>query len=466
MSLLTVIRNGKKQTVEVPDGVTLSSALRENGFYHPHPCGGKGTCGKCSVEVNGEIVLSCQKLLLGDTTVILPDTEEALASSSSVTVPRGELCLCLDIGSTTLAMAAVAGGEVIATLVSENPQRAFGADVISRIEYCMKNGTHELRAAVTSAVNELSQKLLESVGMAYSEVMYVSGNTTMLHIFAGVDPSPMGRAPYTPEFLGEVRTAGESLGLERVGEAVLLPGIAAFVGADIVSGIGYVGLPEGGGYRLLIDLGTNAEIALFSKERILCTAAAAGPCFEGANISCGMSASRGAVYAVDEDGRCSVIGGGEAVGICGTGLIDAIAYGVKSELIDEGGYMEDGELQLCGAVTLTGRDVRELQLAKSAIRAAVECLLTREGITYSEIEGVYVAGGFSASLNVENAAYIGLISEEVTKKLHGIGNSSLMGAVKYATSCKDSFPDLRNAQYVDLSADSRFSRLFMEYMYF
>jgi len=191
-----------------------------------------------------------------------------------------------------------------------------------------------------------------------------------------------------------------ALGLSGVKTVVSLPGISAFVGSDIVAGMEYTGLPEKGTHRLLLDLGTNAEIALFSEKGILCTAAAAGPCFEGANISCGMSASPGAVCAVTMDGVCTVIGGGEAKGLCATGLIDAITMGVRQELIDETGYIEDESMEICPGVTLTQKDIREFQLAKSAIRAGMECLIRKAGISFADISHLFVAGGFSSGLNV------------------------------------------------------------------
>ena len=268
------------------------------------------------------------------------------------------------------------------------------------------------------------------------------------------------------DFLNEKRESAQVLGLRGVETVVALPGIAAFVGADIVAGMEHAGLPEKGKYHILLDLGTNAEIALFSESGILCTAAAAGPCFEGANISCGMSAAPGAVCACAEDGTCSVIGGGEAKGICATGLIDAIALGVRQELIDETGYLEYDPMPICGDVTLTGRDVREFQLAKSAIRAAMECLVRRAGITFDDVAHLYVAGGFSAGMDIQNAVFVGLIPEELEEKFIGVGNASLLGCVKSACSEETSALPLNAAQYVDLSSDPLFTQLFMEYMMF
>ena len=470
MPKLRIIKQNEEKTVPFTGTVLIRDILTEHGYVLPHLCGGRGTCKKCEVTANGEKVLSCRHTVSEDTVLILPDSEELSVSvgAEGSGIATENMHLCLDIGTTTvvLALAEADSGTVVRSVTAANPQRTFGADVISRIEHCMKSGVGKLRDVLVQRIAEMTAELLGKFGIKSIDRMYVSGNTTMLHIFRGVDPTPMGTAPYTPAFLGEVRSSGEACGLPQVREIVLLPGISAFVGADILAGINYVGLPEDDRWRILLDLGTNAEIVLFSRERILCTAAAAGPCFEGANISCGMSAADGAVYAVDENGRISVIGNVLPKGICATGLVDAIAYGLKHEIIEESGYMEDDELELAEGVSLTQRDVREFQLAKSAIRAATECLVKRAGIELSKVEGLYVAGGFSASLNAENAARVGLIPEELAEKLIGINNSSLLGAVRYAVCDGKGTIGSERAEYVDLSADAHFAGLFMEYMAF
>ena len=470
MGKLTILRRGKREEVSFEGTPLLSNLLAEKGYFVPHPCGGRGTCGKCTVLYNGKSVLACRTALSGDGEVILPDAEEisSVTGAGETGKLTENLCLCLDIGTTTLALALVSldEGAVIRTETCPNPQRAFGADVISRIDYCMKNGVGMLQKVLLQRVEELTRRMLLSFGLSKVERMYVAGNTTMLHLFFGVDCSSLGVSPYTPKFLAPRQSEGEDLGLTCVGEVLSLPGISAFVGADIVSGIHCVGLPEEGKWRILLDLGTNAEIALFSRDRILCTAAAAGPCFEGANISCGMSASEGAVCAVESDGSCTVIGGGEARGLCATGLIDAIAEAVRREDIDETGYLEEDPLPICGTVSLQGKDVREFQLAKSAICAGLECLVERANLSWDDVDAFYIAGGFSAGLKVDNAAFLGLFAKELAPKAVPVNNASLQGAVKFACRPKEFRLPLDNAEYADLSADPRFSELFMEYMMF
>ncbi len=469
MPILTVTQQRKTENISFEGSVLLSDILAEHGYFVPHPCGGRGTCKKCTVLLNGESVLACRSTLTEDATVLLPDREQISTVTGGEETARltENVCLCLDIGTTTLALALVSLDEqrMIRTVTAPNPQRSFGADVISRIDHCMKNGVEDLQKVLLNQLHGMASSLLSSFGLTEVDTMYVSGNTTMLHLFFGVDCSPLGVSPYTPVFLETKTVPADSLGFSGIGNIVSLPGISAFVGADIVAGIHYVGKPEEN-YRILLDLGTNAEIALFSGDKILCTAAAAGPCFEGANISCGMSASEGAICAYSPDGEITVIGGGEAKGLCATGLIDLITEAVRREDIDETGFLEEDPLQVSEKVSLTGQDIREFQLAKSAIRAATECLISRAGITFEQVEGLYVAGGFSAGLNVKNAAYVGLIPEELEAKFKGINNASLLGTVKYACTGAAALPNLYNAEYADLSADPLFSNLFMEHMMF
>lgn len=470
MSQLKVIQNNEEQILEFSGSVPLRDFLAQHGYFVPHPCGGKGSCKKCEVIVNGEKVLSCEYVISGNATVILPKREEISTVTGGKESNRltKNVCFCLDVGTTTLALALVSLDEkcIIRTVTAPNPQRAFGADVISRIDYCTRHGAEELQEALLQRIREMVEELLESYHIIRVDRLYVAGNTTMLHLFFGVDCATLGYSPYTPVFLEEHYAKGLDLGIKGVDKVLSLPGISAFVGADIVAGINYVGLPRENAYCILLDLGTNAEIALYSTDRIICTSAAAGPCFEGANISCGMNASEGAVCAQSMDGACTVIGGGLAKGVCATGLIDVIANGVRREWIDKTGYMEDDALPVCDGISLKDRDIREFQLAKSAIRAAIESLMKYAGIGYPDIEGLYVAGGFSAGINVKNAAFLGLIPEELAGKFHGVNNASLLGTVKYACSSGELRLPLTNAEYIDLSTDALFSELFMEHIRF
>lgn len=443
----------------------LSDLLRRIGKAIPQPCGGRGTCGKCRVKINGKTFLACEYLITEDIEAVLPEKETILSETGAEYKGslKGPAALALDIGTTTLALGLISlhDGRIVRAVTRVNPQRAYGTDVMSRIAYSMEHGPSALHGAVLGAVKEMLEELKAPEGLQ----MYVAGNTTMLHLFFGEDPSPMGVAPYTPVFLNIRKTPGSDLGLKNIKEAVSLPGAAAFVGADITAGMNYVGLPPDGKYRLLIDLGTNAEIVLFSKEKALCTAAAAGPCFEGANISCGMSASPGAVCAYDDKGY-QTVGGAPAAGICGTGLVDVIAALLQNGTVDETGFMEDGDFTVAPGVTLTQGDVRQYQLAKSAVCSGIQALVKKLRIGWDEIDAAFIAGGFSAKINVTNAVSTGLLPEELLYKCTAVNNSSLLGTVKFACERNDLYTYLAHLKYVDLAADPVFSALFIENMTF
>ncbi len=469
MPVLRVIQSGIIKEIVFEGEFKLSELIENASVYPDMPCGGHGICKKCTVVLDGREVLACRCTVKDDAEVIIPE-EKYIASltgageSGRVT---DNVCLCLDIGTTTLALALVSTDEkkVIKQKTAPNPQRRFGADVISRIEHCTKRGTAELQRVLLDKLKQMTAELLEECGVSSVTRMYVAGNTTMLHLFFGVDCSSLGVSPYTPAFLDEKRAEGAEMGLENIGEVISLPGIAAFVGADIVSGLGYIDKPTSGRRALFIDLGTNAEIALFDGDRYLCTAAAAGPCFEGANISSGMSASNGAVSRYFADGSYSVIGNGLPEGICATGLVDVIAELVRRGDIDESGYMEE-DFCLSDKVEVTADDVREFQLAKSAVRSAVDCLLRMAEIEYGDVEKMYVSGGFSAGLNVENAAFLGLVPSELSDAFVPLNNSSLLGCVKYACEKNDLADIVRRAEYIDLGANDIFTKMFFDNMAF
>ncbi len=470
MPILTILQNGKTKKIQFEGEEPLSNLLSGSDAHLEHPCGGRGVCGKCTVKINGKEELACRYTVREDTTVELPEKQDIVSVTGTEDTGRitDELCLCLDIGTTTLALALVSLDEksTVKTVTAPNPQRRFGADVISRIDYCSKNGVAELKNVLTQKLNSMISGLLAAYGLGSVDNLYVAGNTTMLHLFLGVDCSSMGVSPYTPSFLGTQRVKASELGLYGVAEIITLPNISAFVGADIVAGLGFVGISETEKYSILLDLGTNAETVLFGNGKCLCATAAAGPCFEGANISSGMSASEGAIYEYLPDGRYSVIGGVTPKGLCATGLIDLVAELVRREVIDESGYMEGEEFCICDEVSLTADDVRELQLAKSAVMSAIQCLMKRGGVEYEDIDRLYVAGGFSAKLNVSNASYLGLVPKALADKLVPLNNSSLLGTIKYACEGNALEKITDSAEYIDIGADSLFSELFFENMGF
>lgn len=456
-----IVING--EITYAPNGTLLSDVLNASDKGVVHLCGGNGKCGKCLVNVDGEDVLSCRYKIQSDITVTVKN-EGTICSETGAEVTdivTKNLCFALDIGTTTLALALVSPDEkkITKVITRNNPQRVYGADVISRIDYCRRNGVKALHEMLISEVNSM----IEESG-TYAEKLFVTGNTTMLHLFFGVDCSSMGTAPYTPVFLESRKVSAEALGIKSVKTVISLPSIAAFFGADLVAGLEFVGLPRNGKHNLLVDLGTNAEIVLYSEKSALCTSAAAGPCFEGANISCGMSAVAGALCSYSENGYKTVADAPPA-GICGTGLIDIIAYLIDKGIIDETGYMAE-PFDISEDVSLSPSDIRQYQLAKSAVYSAIMTLVKMKSISFSDIDTLYISGGFSAKINVENAVKTGLLPEELRDRCVAINNSSLLGTVKYACEKNDLSFYTENSTYVDLSLNSEFSDLFIKNMMF
>ena len=459
--------NTVRVTVNEKTILAKADTLLSNIIDIEKPCGGRGTCGKCKVKVNGKDELACQYTVESDIEVETYERSEIISETGMTESGRltKNLCLALDIGTTTLALALVSLDEkkVVKAVTATNPQRLYGADVITRIDYCQRNSVNELQRVLISEINRMIGELGVSV-----DTLYVSANVTMLHTLFGVDCTSIGIAPYTPAFLEGKNENAEAVGIKGVKTVISLPSISSFVGADIVAGLHLIGMPEDGKYNLLIDLGTNAEVVLYSGSSGVATAAAAGPCFEGANISCGMSATKGAIYAFSlERGTAEykTISDQPPIGICGTGLIDIISELVKNGIIDETGYMDE-DYTLADGVYLSCEDVRQYQLAKSAVYSAILSLMKTEGVAFEDISKMYISGGFSAKVNIPNAISCGLLPSELADKIVAINNSSLQGAVKYA--CEggniERFTDM--IKYVDLSSNQYFSELFMENMMF
>lgn len=448
----------------------LADILIKNKKMVEHPCGGKGSCQKCKVLVNGKEELSCQYKITSDISVSLFKEEEIVSEIGKYNKGNltDSLCFVLDIGTTTLALALVSldSHQIVDVITGTNPQRMFGADIMTRIDYCQKNSVGELHTALISEINQM----LKHFHISQKLDMYIAGNTTMLHTFFNVDCSSIGVAPYHAKFLDSQKSTGSALGLQNIDHVVSLPGIHSFVGADLVAGMNYIGMPADGKYNLLVDLGTNAEIILFSKESALCTAAAAGPCFEGANITCGMSATNGAIFSCSCEEckhlQLKTIGDAKAKGICGTGLIDIVATLLECDVIDETGYMECEDYLITEQVYLSNSDVRQFQLAKSAIFSAIKTLLEMEEITFDQVETLYISGGFSAKIDVENAIKTGLLPAELKEKCVSINNSSLLGTMKFVCENNDLSLYLENSKYVDLAASKTFTELFIQNMMF
>jgi uncharacterized 2Fe-2S/4Fe-4S cluster protein (DUF4445 family) len=486
MPEIKILQKNTVVTISSAKGNTLLKELQENGFDIYSPCGGNGTCGKCMVYVKGVgEVTSCIYQVTGDIAIVLPEKREAniLVGQHEHTVlvpfnpgasvdlsyfPHG---VAIDIGTTTLVFYLVnlITGAIIETRAAVNPQTKYGADVISRINYAAttSGGLKTLQKEILDAINFQLAHFIEVADLTANELVKITfaGNTTMLHLLLGVDPLPIALAPFTPAFVDEQILKGRDLNLHCHPEAEIkiLPSIAAYVGADIVAGI--ASLKPLAEYQrfLFMDIGTNGELALVTPETIWCCATAAGPAFEGANISCGMSAVEGAISVFGAEGY-SVIGNTVPVGLCGSGLIDVVAHLVENKLVQSDGLLSEDfvivpETSETNRIVLTQQDIREVQLAKSAIMAGVKVLLKKASLTYDDLDALFLAGGFGNYIDLASAVKIGMLPKEMEHKIISLGNTSGTGALLALKSVQfdQIIQDVRNRScYVELSEDEDF----------
>jgi uncharacterized 2Fe-2S/4Fe-4S cluster protein (DUF4445 family) len=484
---------GKK--IRVPVGTPLKDILFSYGVEFP--CGGKALCGGCRVKVlEGEVPvdvshrraleqlgiedpwrLACRSHVTGDVTLEIGQFETFILADSSPFHfrPREGCGIAFDIGTTTLVAQLVnlKNGEVMAVETDVNPQTRYGGDVISRIEYAvLQGGTEELTRLIRGKFSKMVRRLLRKTQGVPPEKILVVGNTIMHHFFCGHDLMPMAAYPFETPHGGECHFTAEELALPADHtEIVFLPILGSFVGSDILAGILATGMAESAEPVVLVDLGTNGEIVVGNRDRILCASTAAGPAFEGTNIRMGMRATTGAISSVSlEEGeiRTHVIGNEQARGICGSGLIDAIAIFLEKGDIDIGGRVTtaDEKLWLTPEVYLTQKDVRELQLAKSAIASGLQILMEALDITAEEVKNVYVSGAFGTFINLENTRRIGLLKFP-EEKIVKMGNTALLGT-KMALFEDDRVirEILDKTTHHSLESNARFQDIFAENMIF
>ncbi len=435
-------------TISVEPGTTLLDAMIRSGLHPDAPCGGKGTCGKCRVHVNGETVLACKTAAREDMTVSLPQKEAMTILTEGHHAERTAdgshaYAAAFDIGTTTLVGFLLDGrtGQVLATASAMNPQAQYGADVIARIEAAMANEAPVLQNAILPKLRKLLQELATQGGISTREIELVSvvGNTAMHHLLLNIDPRPLVTPPYMPAIREALeRPAAPLLPIHPDGMLRILPNIAGFVGGDTVGCMTAVDFGKLEPLTLMIDIGTNGEMVLGNRDRRIACSTAAGPAFEGAKISMGMRGSPGAIDHVwIEDGqlRCHTIGDLEARGICGSGLLDLVACLLDLEILDESGYLEEKRYCIPGTVvTLTQKDIREVQLAKAAIRAGMELMCVHLGVTPEEIQSVLLAGAFGNYMDPRSACRIGMIPPALLERITPIGNAAGEGAKLCAVS--------------------------------
>lgn len=566
------------KNVTVSKGKNLLEVLQYEGIQTANYCMGKGTCGKCKVQVTGTfsaltsleikqltkqeqndgIRLACQVIVEGDgivlteseTMSIIVEEGKTLEKTKKISLPiscyelsetidirgkslverflyqfgdsnvklialqkiavldnaqnhvvlmrDGEIIDCLqkvtgpkfygvafDIGTTTLVayLIELMTGREIRTVSRLNPQKLYGDDVISRIKYCEETkGLEKLHDVIVQAANEMISELCQLENISQNDIYActIVGNPTMCQLFLKIDPRSIGRSPYLPAYRQGLTLSARLCGLliNAEGKIHALPNISGYIGSDTVAGILASKLYKARKPCVLIDVGTNGEIAVAGPNNILVCSAAAGPVFEGGGIRLGMRATEGAVYAVGDNGL-SIIGDKPARGFCGSGIIDAIAYLLNNNIIDHKGvFKKDLPLESVNnlaayyfndAVYVTQEDIRKVQLAKSAIFTALELAIDKAGLNLEQIDKIYVAGSFGSNLNLHSAIRIGLLPDIDQKKFLQIGNSAGTGAKMGLIDLKSRLTAEKIkdwAEHFELASNQVFQKKFIENLYF
>lgn len=530
---------GQETSARVKVGVDLLTAARQAGVILESPCNGNGTCGKCKVKIlssarEDDIVLACHTKVDHDVVVEiiarhdsgdLQIKQDGLLNSGEIDsmitkryIPQGNVThvyrktelieieqgnteteiygLAIDIGTTTLVVSLVnlLTGEELAATGALNPQSRLGQDVLSRIRYASnEQGLIEMNQLIIEELNKMILQVITDATLSINHVyeLVLSGNTCMLHLAVKANPTTLGKYPYTPVIRGGNSIVAKELGLYVLSsaEAYLPPIISAYVGGDITSGILVSGLAEREDTNLFIDIGTNGEIVLATGRRLVATSTAAGPAFEGMNISCGMRAAPGAIegFSLTPYGERTLknIGDQAAVGICGSGLLDIVAALVKNGVIESNGKYSkmmnenlsalltqvDGKkvFSVAEGVYLSQPDIRQVQLAKGAIRAGIEALLAYQHVAVTDVDRVLIAGSFGYHLNPDSLIEIGLLPEEFKNKIEFLGNTSKTGAQEFLLNqgARLAIDDtVKEIAVLELATVDKFDRLFVKCLEF
>ena len=546
MAFLTIHLKNKtplKVQIDVPCSAfsAYNKACDLHGLIPKTKYCANGSCGKCSVRIFGNlskvtdaelknisqqdlndgIRLLCQTTILGNAEIFADYSVENMQIEVNGYINHitefadyKGFGIALDIGTTTIAglLFKNRSKAPLSLSVLPNPQRIFGADVIARINASMEGHSSELFVLIRDSIDDIIEDLCKKAGCNTEDIgkICISANTTMLYLLTQKDCTSISKSPFYADCLFGFELEAGNLnglndGLKKVSFNVpvfLAPCVSAFIGSDTVACILSLNIVQHKTPVMIADLGTNSEMVLFvpskngEQAKILCTSSAAGPAFEGANISCGMCAINGAIEKIDVVGgnaACSVIGNVEPAGLCGSGLLDAIAvlrqagqlYETGSFVInndEENSESEDEIFEILNfeneekaiiyrknsnIIYLSQNDVRAFQLAKASLRAGLECLVNVVAKSFSDVEILYLVGGFAKSFNVANAVYVGLFPNELSKKIKTGGNASLMGAalmLQEKTSIKKACDIASKANVLELGGSELFQKIFIDSM--
>ena len=495
-----------RKTLTVERGSPLQELLFAEGVEFP--CGGKGRCKGCKIKVlSGSVPVSaedtrcltaaevaqgwrlaCRAQVTGDITIDLAQWEAPILADDSrfEFTPREGLGVAVDLGTTTVVaqLLDLRTGQVLAVRTALNAQAQFGADIMSRVEFALQEeGRLRLSNLVRSQLAGMIREMLAASNRQAAEIADVAvvGNTVMHHLFCALDVKELAHFPFEASNDGLHSFNPSDLGWHFLPTAVsaplpsirFLPCLGGFVGSDLLAGLLSTKLHASDSLVALIDLGTNGEIVVGNRDRILCASTAAGPAFEGARISMGMRAATGAISEVhrnDDQLQCHVLGNVAPRGICGSGLVDAVAVALDLGWIKPDGRLNNrATLELAPPVQLTQGDIRELQLAKGAIAAGVRILVQKWGASLNDLSRVYLAGAFGNYINRASAQRIGLI-DFPRDKVTAAGNTALLGAKLALSSAPfddGSFSDvLARVEHVSINEDPQFHEIYVDEMRF
>ncbi|MBQ8633721.1 MAG: DUF4445 domain-containing protein [Lachnospiraceae bacterium] len=484
MGTLTVFTAKGKQNISFEGTPTVQHVLERSGISMAHPCGGTGKCGKCAIEVIGNVSLpdeserlagcrlSCRTKLYGDAIVTLKEQgnpslmaegfEENIKPIENFNYKTGA---AVDIGTTTIALSVydLTTGKCLATKTMLNPQSVISADVMGRIDAAVNGKLTVMQDMLISGIRTLAK---DTGYFDRIDTWCLTGNTTMLYLLCGRNPQSFAVAPYMANHL-----FGEEITF--LGKPAYLPHcMHAFVGADITCALLASGMYNSTKAALLCDIGTNGEIALWKNGTLYVTSTAAGPVFEGAGISCGCQSVAGAIEKVELHANSfsiKTIGAAKPIGLCGSGVIDTIACLLNNNMVDETGAMGPEEILLCEGVFVNRQDIRNVQLAKAAIAAGIRTLLEVTKTSEEELSAFYLAGGFGKHINLDSAVRIGLFPASLRNKVSILGNAALKGA---ASMLSDEFLKetaqtiVGKANYLSLPDNPAFAKNYIEELSF
>lgn len=518
--------DGKRLSVHA--GATLLEAASQAGIILNTVCGGKGICKKCTVrlEPHGRKVLACQHHVTSDLIVtipaesrffeqkilaegiesharIQPDLYQEYRPGDSATTILG---VAIDIGTTTVVAKLIdmTNGQCLATQATLNPQARYGDDVVSRISYAQTDERlADLHAAILDCVDQLIARLCRDASLDGEHIyeMCVVGNTTMNHLFLKLPVAQLGQAPYQAYSLDAHDVPADESGLKinPAGNIHTVENIAGFVGSDTTAVALAVDIDSAEDVTLVVDIGTNGEVVLGTKEKLYAASCAAGPALEGARITCGSRAVEGAIEAVvlnQDDIDVDVIGNSPPRSICGSGLIDAMAVLLDLGIVDSTGRFAQpitlrdklspaialrireqsaepafilAETADGSTVFLTQRDIREIQLAKGAIRTGIKMLQKKLGLEDGDIQRILLAGAFGNYIRPQSALRIGLLPAVPRERIHFVGNAAASGAqmILVSRACRQKARKLaRKIEYVEIAHQPDFQTVFADSMLF